>query len=127
MRMMRGQVSPVDIGNTPEDALFYLQSRAREYADELIAEFKIEARPGVRAYLLELIAEAKSVKALSVLAECLRSDENDLWGWAIKGLCKLDTREARKVLWEARTYTKATEEATKQFRLILGSPNSESK
>ena len=120
MRMLRGQVGKVGIGNTPEDAFFALQPRAGEYIKELIFEFQVEEQPGVRFYLLELIAEAKSPQALPVLIECLQGDEVDLWVWAIYGLQKLDTREARKALWEARTYTKATPDLTRIFQEKLG-------
>ncbi|MDQ3705597.1 MAG: HEAT repeat domain-containing protein [Chloroflexota bacterium] len=119
MRMMRGQVGRVGIGNTPEDGFFALQSRAAEYIDELLAEFQVEQAPGMRFWLLELIAEAQSPKAFPTLVECLRGEEADLWVWAIDGLQKLNTREARKALWEARSYTKATPEATAHFKARL--------
>ncbi len=80
MRMMRGKVGRTGIGNTPEDGFFYLQSRASEYIDELLAEFQVEQEPGMRFWLIELIAEAQSPKALPTLVECLRGEEADLWG-----------------------------------------------
>ncbi len=58
MRVMRGQVGKLSIGNTPEDAFFTLQSRATEYIDDLLVEFQAEQEPGIRSSLLELIAEA---------------------------------------------------------------------
>lgn len=119
MRMMRGKVGKVTIGNTPEDGFFALQPQAARYIDELLAEFQAERDPGIRFWLLELIAEARSPKALPTLVECLRGEEADLWVWAIEGLQKLNTREARKALWEARSYTKATPEATAHFQARL--------
>ncbi|HEX8598209.1 MAG TPA: HEAT repeat domain-containing protein [Chloroflexia bacterium] len=119
MRMMRGQVGKIGIGNTPEDAFFALQPHAARYIHELLAEFQAEQAPGIRFWLLELIAEAQSPKALPTLIECLRGEEADLWTRAIDGLQKLNTREARRALWEARGYTKATPEATAHFKARL--------
>lgn len=120
MRMMRWQAGRVGIGNTSEDGFFSLQLRAGEYVHELVAEFLVEKEPGVRLYLIELISETKSPVALPVLVECLRGEEPDFWGWAMEGLRKLNTREARKELWEARSYTKSTDELTRRFQELLG-------
>jgi hypothetical protein len=120
MRMMRGQAGRVGIGNTAEDGFFSLQLRAGEYVRELVSEFLTEKNHGVRLYLIELISEARSPMALPVLVECLCGEEPDFWTWAMEGLRKLNTREARKALWEARSYIKSTDELNRRFQELLG-------
>jgi HEAT repeat protein len=102
-----------------EEGFFALQPHAREYLPELIAEFEKETDHGLRCWLLELIADAKSKESFPVLVEALRSEDDSLWSYALSGLKKLDTKEARRVLWEARSYTKSSEEKTQQFRNTL--------
>ena len=118
--MMRGQAGRVGIGNTAEDGFFSLQLRAGEYVRELVSEFLTEKNHGVRLYLIELISEARSPMALPVLVECLCGEEPDFWTWAMEGLRKLNTREARKALWEARSYIKSTDELNRRFQELLG-------
>ncbi len=67
--------------------------------------FKKRKNHGLKCWLLELIGEAKSEKALSILIKNLRSDDESYRSWAIYGLEKLDTKEARRVLWEDRSNT----------------------
>ena len=57
---------------------------------------------GLRCWLLELIGAARSPDALPVLGAQLNSDDEALRDWAVTGLEKLDTPEARTLLWHAR-------------------------
>ena len=106
---------------TQEGGFHLLQPHAGKYIEELITEFKSENDLGLRCWLLELIGDAKSPKALPLLVECLRGDEEHLWSWAMRGLKDLNTKEARQVLWEARGYTKQTDELTRYFQDELSS------
>ena len=84
------------------DAFDFLREHADAYVDELIAEFAVETDPDVRCRLLELIAEARSEKALVVFGEQLESRDDDLRFWAVRGLEMLDTRQAHRLLEQAR-------------------------
>lgn len=78
-----------------------LSAHAPENVDRLIAEFHTETEHGLRCWLLELIGDTKSPTALPLLLEYLQSDDGSLRWWAIRGLKELDTKEARRALWEA--------------------------
>lgn len=60
----------------------------------------LETDPGLRRWLLELIGEAKDERALPLFLASLPSDDYLLKRQAIHGLQKLNTREARRALWE---------------------------
>ncbi|TDD73283.1 HEAT repeat domain-containing protein [Actinomadura darangshiensis] len=86
-----------------DDAFDFLREHADTCADELIAEFAADRDDhGLRCRLLELIAEARSPKALDVFRDQLDGTDESLRFWAVRGLEMLDTREAERVLDEAR-------------------------
>ena len=86
-----------------EDAFDFLREHADAYVDELMAEFAAERDDhGLRCWLLELIAEARSAKALEVFRDQLESMDEPLRFWAVRGLEMLDSREAGHVLYQAR-------------------------
>jgi hypothetical protein len=88
---------------TQEDGFGLLLPHAAEHVDELMAEFAREQDDhGLRCWLLELIGEARSPKALALLVEQLHSDDESFRSWAVRGLQRLDTKEAREQLWRAR-------------------------
>ncbi|MGH2514298.1 MAG: HEAT repeat domain-containing protein [Ktedonobacterales bacterium] len=115
LRMMR---KPHD-AMTSEDGFFWLLPHAGEYVTELMAEFEREDNAGMRFYLLELIAYSGSPEAVPLLMEQLRSDNESLRHWAVYGLKTINIKEARRALWEARSYTFATEEETQSFQRML--------
>ncbi|WP_205718725.1 HEAT repeat domain-containing protein [Actinomadura sp. WMMA1423] len=85
-----------------EDAFDFLREHADAYVGELIAEFAAEGDdPGLRCWLLELIAEARSPDALEVFRGQLDGEDESLRFWAVRGLEMLDTREAEQVLEQA--------------------------
>jgi HEAT repeats len=86
-----------------EDGFALLRLHAAEHVDQLIAEFAREqADHGLRCWLLELIGEARSPKALPALTEQLHSGDESLRWWAVRGLEQLGTKPARYELWQAR-------------------------
>jgi hypothetical protein len=86
-----------------ENGFHLLLPAATEHVDQLIAEFAKERDDqGLRRWLLELIGQARSPKALSVLTEQPHSDDESLRCWAAKGLEQLATKPARYELWKAR-------------------------
>jgi hypothetical protein len=86
-----------------EDGFDFLREHADSYVDQLIAEFEAERDDhGLRCWLLELVAEARSSRALPVFAGQLQADDESLRFWAVRGLEMLDTREAREELYRAR-------------------------
>ncbi|MGW5385636.1 hypothetical protein [Nocardia sp. NPDC003963] len=86
-----------------EDGFSLLVPLAADHIAELIGEFECEHDHGLRCRLLELIGEARSLAALPLLAAQLHGDDEVLRDWAVTGLQKLDIREARALLWKART------------------------
>jgi hypothetical protein len=86
---------------TREDGFHALLPHAAEYIDELMAEFQTEKDHGLRCWLLELIGEARSEKAFDLLCEHIQSSNESLRDRAILGLRKLNTREARRALFNA--------------------------
>lgn len=86
-----------------EEGFQLLRPHAADHLDELIAEFQQEDNAhGLRCWLLELIGEARSERAFSLLAEQLHSPDESLRDWAIKGLENLSSHEARQALYRAR-------------------------
>ncbi|MFB4315058.1 HEAT repeat domain-containing protein [Actinomadura sp. 21ATH] len=85
-----------------EDAFDFLREHADAYVDELIAEFAAERDDqSLRCWLLELIAEARSERALDVFREQLESPDESLRFWAVRGLEMIDSRAAARILDEA--------------------------
>jgi hypothetical protein len=85
-----------------EDAFDFLREHADAYVEELIAAFAAEPDDqDLRCRLLELIAEARSPKALGVFGDQLRSLDDSVRLWAVRGLEMLDSREADQALQQA--------------------------
>jgi hypothetical protein len=114
MEMMRKRDPQIQ-----EDGFHWLKPQAAEFVHELIEAFENE-ESDLRYWLLELIGEARSPEAFSVLAEQLqnRADES-LRNWAARGLGMLGTKEARRLLWEARSYTFDDADETERFRKLI--------
>jgi HEAT repeat protein len=104
---------------TQEDGFHALLPHASEHVEALISEFERERNHGLRCWFLELIGEAKAPEAFPLLAEQLGSDDERFRYWAIRGLKLLDTKQARALLREARSYTLATPEETEAFQRDL--------
>jgi hypothetical protein len=102
-----------------EEGFAILRPHAHEYVDELIEEFGRETDLGLRCWILELLGEAKSPSAFPLFIDVLLGNEENLWSWAIRGLHKLNSKQARQALWEARSYAKATDERTAYFQRLL--------
>lgn len=90
-----------------EDGFHLLADMAAEHIDRLIDEFR-RAGPAERSTLLELIGEARSPQAYDLLAEHLASPDESLSRWAGRGLRKLDTKQARRLLWQHEQNRHAT-------------------
>ncbi|MBX3466149.1 MAG: HEAT repeat domain-containing protein [Planctomycetes bacterium] len=122
MSVMRSKNDP----QAAEDGFHALLSRAAEHCVELVAEFRRERNEGTRRWLLELIAAARSADAMPVLAENLRVADESLRFFAIRGLRDLGTKEARRLLWEARSFELESPSATASLReqldRLLGPP-----
>ncbi|HEY2062998.1 MAG TPA: HEAT repeat domain-containing protein [Amycolatopsis sp.] len=86
-----------------EDGFRQLHAQAAEHVGALIEQFEAEQQdPGLRRWLLELIAAAESPLALPIFVAQLESPDKSLRGWAATGLTRLNTLEARQALWRAR-------------------------
>jgi hypothetical protein len=84
-----------------EDGFHLLLPWATEYIDPLTVDFSREHDHGLKCWLLELIAEARSPKALDVLSTQLESSDEVLRSWATHGLQQPGTKDARQALCEA--------------------------
>lgn len=104
---------------TQEDGFHWLEPHAGEYVHELIEEFAKEDDHGLRCWLIELIGSARSPDAFAFLAGQLRSVNERFRFWAISGLKRLGTKEARTLLWQAHSFTLASPEETEAFRRAL--------
>jgi hypothetical protein len=96
MRLMRKRDAQLQ-----EDGFHFLLPHAHEYTQQLMDEFSRETDPGLRRWLLELLAETKDPNAFALFLRYLYSDDRSLKTLAIRGLKHLNTKEARRALWEA--------------------------
>src|SRR5690606_7166003 len=83
-----------------EDGFHWLQARACEHLPRLLEAFESEQSLPTRRWLLELIADARSDDAFDVLCEQALSTDEGLRLWAVHGLELLDTKAARRLLFE---------------------------
>ena len=104
---------------TREDGFHWLMPHASEHIHELIAEFESEEDFDLRCWLLELIGLAKSPDAFDFFARQLHADDSRLRNRALEGLKNLDSKEARTLLWRARSFTLSSPEETQEFRSTL--------
>lgn len=95
MRLMRRRN-----GQDRETGFGMLKPHAAEHLDELVAAFHEEQDHGLRAWLFELIAASRDPKALPLLVQYLA--DPDLRTYALYGLNRIDTKEARTALYRDR-------------------------
>jgi hypothetical protein len=81
-----------------EDGFHYLRPRAREHVDELLTALATETNHAMQCWLLELIGEAKSDKGFVALCAYAKSADDSLKAWAVQGLVKLNSRQAKTFL-----------------------------
>ena len=116
-------------GGQESDAAFsYLMAQANEFFNELIIVFQpVSEEMSQRDHnsynwyyhaLLDLISSASSPKVLSILYRELSNAHPEARNIAIGILMRKGNRnkEARKILWNARTLEFSTSEETHQFR-----------
>jgi hypothetical protein len=111
MKMMR-QHDP----EIKEEGYHCLLPFAHEHVPELTAAFQAETKHGLRCWLFELLGEARSPDLLPLFAEALRGEDDSLWWRALYALKLLDTKDARRLIYDAQFYTFSTEEQTRLFR-----------
>ena len=114
MEMMRDRNPGIS-----EDGFHWLQAEASGHVQELIEAFQTEEEFGLRCWLVELIDATKSEAAFEFLAAQLRDDEWQIRYRAMQGLKHLDRKEARTLLWDARSWEFESPEVTQQFRRQL--------
>ena len=85
-----------------EDGFGLVKGVAASHVSELVDAYAIETDHGLRCWLLELLGETRSEDALPALAEALASPDDSIRSWGATGLEKLDTKEARTLLWSHR-------------------------
>lgn len=84
-----------------EDGYFWLLPRVDEFVEPLLAELETEDEPHMQSLILDLLGDARVVRAFPVFVRHLFSPDESVRSWAQWGLRELgQTREGRKVLWE---------------------------
>lgn len=96
-----------------------LRDNAATHAEEMIAAFCRETDGRIRCLLLAALGEASVGEAFSLFVEQLRSEDEGLRTWAAFGLHKLDTKEARQALWDARSQRFDDAAETRRFQEML--------
>src|SRR5262245_29375405 len=91
-------------GGCLDAVLSDLRDHAAAHLDDLIAAFHAESDTRVRVLVLAEIAEVGAPSAFSILAQALTGADEDLRAWGARGLYRLNTREARAVLADARRH-----------------------
>jgi hypothetical protein len=81
-----------------EEGFLVLKPFAAEFVEELMGEYRAEQDHGLKCWLLELVAMARSEKAFDFLVEQLNVRDLTFRELAIDGLRKLNTAESKKVL-----------------------------
>jgi hypothetical protein len=76
-----------------------LTENAQGFLTEIIIAFYLETDQRVKRILIAAIAESAPVDAVGFLAENLNSTDDSICDWAIRGLERIDTKEARTALW----------------------------
>jgi hypothetical protein len=85
---------------TAEEGFHLLLCDVSAHAERLMAEFETETRRDMRCWLLELIGEARSERALDLFIREARLRDESLLPWALRGLEKLNTPAARQALYD---------------------------
>lgn len=85
-----------------EDGFARLRVVVAEHVGELIDEYRRETEHGVWCWLLELIGLTRSAEAFDLLAAELGAGDESLTGWAMRGLELMDSKQARRLLWQWR-------------------------
>ena len=88
-------------GSYLDSVLYDLELHAATYVDELIQAFRAEQDDRVRVLLLAVMAETGLPAFMPLFIENLHADDEVRY-WAVVGLKQIDTKEARRALWEAK-------------------------
>ena len=102
-----------------EDGFHALLPHAAEYVPELMIAFQQEQEHGLKCWLLESLAEAKSLEAMPMFIEYLYGDDESLQTWAAYGLYRIDNKDTLRMLYEASQHTFSDVEETRRFRAML--------
>jgi hypothetical protein len=79
---------------------YWLVPRVGEFVVPLLAELDAESDLRMQGWLLELLGDARDVRAFPAFVRYLLSADESVRNWAEWGLRKLgQTRDGRKVLW----------------------------
>ena len=93
MQMMRQRAV-----HRQEEGFHILKPHAAAFVEELMSEYRSETDHGLKCWLLELVALARSPKAFDFLVEQLNVRDLTFRELAIDGLRKLNTKESKAVL-----------------------------
>ena len=86
---------------------------------ELVEAYRAETDDHVQGLILSILAETAAPTDLALFVEALAGVNADHRLWAAVGLHKIDTPEARRALWEARSRTFADPDETARHLRML--------
>jgi hypothetical protein len=79
-----------------------LVKHAPQVVLELIQAGRDDANTNVRWVILEILGRVQATEALSLFNDYVTADNESIREWAARGLAALDTKVARRKLWEVR-------------------------
>lgn len=96
-----------------------LEANAFDHSGELIAAFQAETDKRVKTLLLSALAQAQVQDAFPLYVEHLTGPDEGLRTWAAYGLHRLNTKKARRVLWQGQSVTFPDSKETERFQQML--------
>lgn len=106
-------------GGYLECVLWDLESNVLEHLDELIAAIYDESNEWVQNVLLSCLAKARSEAATAVFSHFLTHANESIRHSAAVGLHFINSKESRRILWEARSIEFVNAETTARFGQML--------
>jgi hypothetical protein len=95
------------VGSLVDTICWEVEKYSREHLEELIKIIRDPDHIGyMRSSLLHILIDIASPRSIPCFKEIIESDRDDLHIYAVRGLEKINTKDARKILWR---YNKSKE------------------
>jgi len=102
-----------------EEAFFALIELKGDVLPAIVAVFRSEPHPDIRALLIKAAWERREDAVLPLLAEALNDDAEEVWQEALDGLVAFAGEHALEILVQARAREFTDGPSAKRFRLWL--------
>jgi HEAT repeat protein len=96
-----------------------LEHHVADQYDELIQAIEQEQDARVRRILFAALVHQPSDDAITLCRHFLTGPDEHLRTYAAQGLARLNTKQARQILWQARSHQFADYTETERFRKLL--------